>query len=254
MRRARQLWIVALLGMSCGTPTTSPPPFEQIPRWVPRSSDTAAIETGIRPWPEAAANGIGGIRLEWYALNPLEVGGYRIYRTDSTDSSGTPIGFRELATIEYGTTGEDTALVDRAVTHWRTYYYRLHALDRSPQRREGPPSEIVHFALEPPPVPVAPIGAVSADSVVFRWHSNVGYVVIRVFEVDSTAPDVPGRPVWVFSGTPLDYSNPRIPYNVDGRAAPLQPGKLYRWRISRITPGRPNRGATSVWQTFWLRP
>ncbi len=155
--------------------------------------------------------------------------------------------------IEYGTTAEDTAYVDNAVTHWRTYFYRVHALDRSPQRREGPPSDTVRFTLEPPPIPVAPIGAVAPDSVIFRWSNNVGYVVLRVFEADSLNPAVLVRPVWVFAGTPLDYSRPQIRYNQDGRAQPLEKGKLYRWRISRITPGRPERGASSIWQTFWLK-
>ncbi len=245
--------LVAIGLLSCGTPTAPPPSLTLVPQWVPQSPDTAPFETGIRPWPDAALNGVGGIRLEWYALDPLQIGGYRLYRADTTDSAGIPINFRELATIEYGTTAEDTAFVDEAVTHWRTYYYRLHALDRSPQRREGPPSAIIHFTLEPPPIPLSPVGAVHPDSVVFRWSNNVGYVVLRVFEVDSTAPELPGRPVWVFAGPPRDYSNPRIPYNADGRAEPLQAGKLYRWRISRITVGRPDRGATSFWQTFWLR-
>jgi hypothetical protein len=207
----------------------------------------------VRPWPDAAANGIGGIRLEWHALDPRQIGGYRIYRTDTTDSNGTPIRFTELVTLEYGTTAEDTAYVDKAVVPWRTYYYRVHALDRSPQRREGPPSEVVRFTLEPPPVLTAPIGSVHPDSVIFRWSGNVGYVVLRVFEADTLNPDLLLRPVWVFAGTPLDYSRPQIRYNQDGRALPLEGGKLYRWRISRITPGRPDRGASSVWQTFWLR-
>ncbi|MCS7176672.1 MAG: hypothetical protein NZ960_03460 [Candidatus Kapabacteria bacterium] len=243
-------WLV-LIG--CNDATTLPEPMLPAPQWVPRSPDTAAFETGIRPWPEAAADGVGGIRLEWYALSPLEVGGYRIYRSDTTDSLGRPIRFTELVTIEYGTTSEDTAYVDRTVAHWRTYYYRVHALDRSPQRREGPPSEVVRFTLEPPPIALAPSGEVHLDSAVFRWSGNVGYIVLRVFEVDSLNPDILLRPVWVFAGTPQDYSRPQIRYNQDGRALPLQPGKLYRWRISRITPGRPDRGSSSIWRTFWVR-
>lgn len=247
-------WLALLLLLSsCGTPTESPPTPLEAPRWVARSADTAAFETGIRPWPEAAANGVGGIRLEWHPLDPLKVGGYRIYRSDTTDSSGRPLNFRELVTLEYGTTAEDTAYVDLSVTHWRSYFYRVHALDRSPQRREGPPSDTVRFTLEPPPVPLTPIGAVDSDSVIFRWSNNVGYVVIRVFEADSLNLERVLRPVWVFAGVPLDYSRPQIRYNQDGRAEPLQPGKFYRWRISRVTPGRPERGASSVWRTFWLK-
>jgi hypothetical protein len=249
----RSLPWLALLWLGCGTPAEPPPPELEAPRWVERSPDTAAIETGVRPWPDAAANGIGGIRLEWHALDPLRVGGYRIYRSDTTDSAGNPIRFTELATLEYGTTAEDTAYVDVAVEPWRMYYYRVHAFDRSPQRREGPPSAVVRFMLEPPPVPIAPIGEVHPDSVIFRWSNNVGYVVLRVFEVDTLNPELLVRPVWIFAGTPRDYSHPQIRYNQDGRAEPLQAGKLYRWRISRLTPGRPDRGASSIWRTFWLK-
>ncbi|MCS6966316.1 MAG: hypothetical protein NZ473_06080 [Candidatus Kapabacteria bacterium] len=242
-----------LLISGCGAPTAPPLPTLPAPRWVPRTHDTAATETGVRPWPEASADGVGGIRLEWHALNPLEVGGYRIYRSDTTDANGTPTRFTELVTLEYGTTAEDTAYVDRAVQHWHMYHYRVHALDRSPQRREGPPSEITRFMLEPPPIPIAPVGEVHPDSVVFRWSNNVGYVVLRVFEADTSNPDLILHPVWVFAGAPMDYSNPRIRYNQDGRAKSLHPGRLYRWRISRVTPGRPERGATSIWRTFWVK-
>jgi hypothetical protein len=247
----RLLPVLALL-VGCGT-ATEPPVDLPPPQWVERSPDTAAWESGIRPWPDAAANGVGGIRLEWHALDPLRVGGYRVYRADSTDAEGNPVGFALLATLEYGTT-EDTAYVDTDVELGRTYYYVVHAFDRSIHRREGPPSSVARFTLEQPPVLQEPLGAVAVapDSLYFRWSNNVGYVVLRVFEADSAAPERLLRPVWVFAGVPLDYSRPRIRYNQDGRALPLRPGVLYRWRISRVTPGRPDRGASSVWQTFWI--
>jgi len=219
------------------------------PKLVTRSNDTAVFERGIRAWPEAAYNTNGGIRIEWYSLE--DVGGFSVYRTDMTDSaSGLPVGFERIAKFRIGETDEDTAYVDTLIERNRRYFYSVRAFDRSVRELEGSSSDTADFLMEDPIRLINPGQSVEfGQPVNFRWTGSPGYSVIRVYEVVNKVSETIGRPVWVYGANIASFSDPNFVYDADNRALPLIKGNKYRWRITRVSPGK-SRGAASPWRSF----
>lgn len=246
---------IALFVGIAGCGSVDAEPLPPAPVMVPFSGDPL-VESGIRPDPEAedADNPqSGGILVEWRNLTSAELGSvllgsYNLYRADSVDAAGSPVGFERIASIVETPVGNDTSFTDTAVAPNVRYIYAVRAVTRS-SGAEGPLSESVDFMLTQRPVPVAPIGEIDSldmRPLRFRYGPPIlgGDVAVHLYRVHPNNERLVIDTVWrttargTFADPSVDYTGPA-----------LVSGAHYRWRIDKIT-GRQPIGNASRWVTF----
>jgi len=220
------------------------------PQFVPQSQPDSLVETGIRQDPNT-----GGMFLQWYAMP--SAAGYRIYRSDTANHSGTPIQFTLVGNVISSTVLNDTSMIDLASIQTGTkyyYYFRAYASDGS----LSPPSDTINYTL----IPQTGLSYPAANALVdqsglhFGWVNSVsggGYTVVRVRDVSM----VPNVTVWVSARFQTFDQYPSKPFDFDSTATQqLISGHSYQWRVERFDidgTGRPYEGSTSPWSTFTVK-
>jgi hypothetical protein len=219
-------------------------------------------ETGIRATPDAGASdslGIGGILVEWRAIDPgkitgVRVGGYYLYRAQSrteTELRENP-KFVRYKKIE-SPTGNDTVLIDEAIEQGYIYSYYLTSYNKSDVSQESDPSDTVHYQPSARPILQQPIAEVTAP-VDGNWEFTFGPVdqffgimAIEVNEVDPVNERILLGRMWRSSDVYVEGPSGTIHYAGDK----LERGRRYRWRVIKHFPVSPiPTGNTSKWQTF----
>lgn len=185
--------IISLLSYSLlclvwwGCPPDPEPPAPQRPRFVPRSSDTARIEQGIRPVP-----GQNAIRLEWFRNPERDIAGYRIFRTaEVARDTAVPINFQLLREIPLGSQEPlglpDTVFIDATVQPDVEYFYQVEAYTRRGARSERSLPE--RYRLAQRVNPLSPIGILRLSrrdtTIQFEWRKPPlvsGFYVLKIYE------------------------------------------------------------------------
>jgi hypothetical protein len=236
------LWI-ALIFQSCA-PKGTPVSVLGTPKFVPQSQPDSVIEAGIGQDPST-----GGIFLQWYP-DP-GAAGYRVFRTDSTGATGTPLNFTIVADTK------DTSIVDGiAITTGVRYYYNLRAYTTDGALSNA--SDTISYGLLARPVLAYPgqNSSVSGSGLTFTWNdfTGGGYTVIRVKDITV----VPAGVVWVSHRHQINTGGQfSWPFNFDSTAtSSLVSGHSYQWRVDRFSldgTGRPYEGSRSAWGTFTVK-
>lgn len=246
--------LAALVVAGCSS--TSPQPKPPGTSMVPFSGDHFS-DTGIRPDPDApdpTSSSSGRIIVEWHQvdnakLEGARLGGYYLYRSDTSDVNGAPLNFRRIATITGGTPGGDTIYADGDVRQGIRYSYQVSAYSKSDASLESDRSDTVSFTLLDRPVPSMPIGDITLGATPLRFgFSSPGMVALRLDEVLPENETVTVDSVWRYVGQVDDFSDPHVQYGGPALAA----GKRYRWRVDRIIQGTPQANA-SRWVTFSVK-
>jgi hypothetical protein len=231
------------------------------PSMMPYVNDPFA-ETGIRATPNAGASdslGIGGILVEWQAIDPgkvsgVRVGGYYLYRAESrteTELRENP-KFVRFKKIE-SPSGTDTVWIDEAIEQGYIYSYYLTSYNKSDVSQESDPSDTVHYQPSARPILLQPIADVTAPAD-GNWLFFIGPVdqffgvmAIEVNEVDAVNERILLGRMWRSSAEYVEGPFGTINY----RGTKLERGRRYRWRVIKHFPGAPiPTGNTSKWQTF----
>ncbi|PIO47745.1 MAG: hypothetical protein CMR00_08615 [[Chlorobium] sp. 445] len=178
---------VAMSLLLLGCPPDPEPPAPRRPQFVPKSSDTAKVERGIRPVP-----GQNAIRLEWFRNTERDLAGYRVFRTSEVAQDTTlPINFRLLREIPLGSQEAiglpDTVFIDAAAVPDVQYYYQIEAYTRRGARSERSVPE--SFRLATRVEPRTPIGQLvfsrSDTTIYFEWGKPSfasGFYVLKLYE------------------------------------------------------------------------
>lgn len=247
-----------LCAAGCGdavSPIEKPPATRMI-----RFQDDPFTEYGLRPDPAAPGEDAesGAILVEWKALDPTRVGstrlgGYKLYRSETTDAKGVARDFRMIARLPVSTSGHDTALSDTLVRPNRGYSYYVTVYNRTDESVESDPSDTVRFTLSDRPVPIWPIGAVPAGAAErlrlrFGPSSASGLVAVEVDETFLENDRLVVRHLWRQRAI-ADFDDPQIEYAGDS----LMPGHRYRWRVVKIFPQGEPIGNSSRWVTFLVQ-
>lgn len=193
---------LAITVTSCTTTGGSKTLPPSSPTFVPKSRDTASVETGIRPLP-----GSNAIYMEWYAASG-KVAGYKIYRTSQTQDniqSGTPINFNELIDLPIGSRSgvADTVYSDTAASIGTRYYYRLqsYVLDNSQTKVLSTYSDTADFKLLNQPTNLS--SNINGQTVGLSWNVPPGVGGKFIVRVE---PSGNMQAVWV--STPIEaYDN-----------------------------------------------
>lgn len=219
------------------------------PRFVEQSQPDSPVETGICQDPET-----GGISLQWYATRGAY--GFKVYRSDTTNSAGTPLSFSIVADVISSSPLNDTTAVD--VNSLRTgmrffYYLKAYGEDGS----LSPASDTINYTLLNRPSPTYPAtnASVRNNGLYFQWYdiSGGGYAVVRVDDIST----LPHSTIWVTKRFQTYASFPAVYFNFDSSAtSQLQVGDAYQWRVERFNiddTGRSYQGSTSRWSTFTVK-
>jgi hypothetical protein len=245
---------VTIIGIAgCGS--VDPEPLPPAPRMIAFTIDPFD-ERGIRPDPlagEADVTSSGGILVEWERLTPAQLngvtlGGYHLYRADSTDALGRPGAFTRLATLAESLVGSDSSYTDTAVTANTRYWYTLRAFTRN-GGSEGSWSDTVSYTLTDRPVPISPIGVIedsSDEPIRFRFGPSTvgGEVVVWLDRVHPENDRIVLDTVWR-SREHAPFAVPEVVY--DG--PPLVSNEHYRWRVDKVFGTQP-LGNASRWVSF----
>jgi hypothetical protein len=255
--RVFALAALASIGAAGCGPVNNPEEPPAGTRMIPFAGDPFA-DTGIRPDPEAmepTSAASGGIIIEWRSVDPAvsggaPVGGYYVYRSDSSDANGTPAGFVRIARIPRESAGGDTLFSDEHAPQNVRCSYLVKAYAKLDASLESAPSDTVSFTLLERPVSTAPRGDISLpDGAPLRLEfTGPGYVALRVDEILPENETVVLRRMWRYTGQVTDFSDPHVDY----AGEPLVPGRRYRWRVDRIIQGSPQANA-SRWLTFSVK-
>ena len=197
--------------IGCNNATEPEPLRPDPPEIIPKSSDEAAIETGIDAIPDGT-----GIFLQWSLPKNNLIKWIKIYRKSAKDNN-----FLFLSSES----SIDTFFVDYEVYHGLLYSYYLIAVNRD--RVESLPSDTVSYSLFPKP---DNLNQSAGPKPVLSWHYSyippVGYL-IRLEDYDS------GELVWLSTVGQVYESIISATYNWDGGAVldSLSTGVRFRWRV-----------------------
>jgi hypothetical protein len=163
------------------------------PVFVPKSSDTAFYDTGIRPTTNSE-----GIYLEWFNNTESDLEGYNLFRTTETFTQGdgqkVPVNFTLLRKIPLGSEDDvsvlsDTSYQDFTIESNQRYYYRLTAYSRS--GGESTPSiESPNYEIKSYPIIEVPTGefAIPSDrKLTFKWSNDpsaAGTYIVKIYTED----------------------------------------------------------------------
>lgn len=241
--------IALLLGIESCTPSGSPLTALTTPQFVPQSDPEALTQTGIRQDPST-----GGILLQWYSQ--LGAAGYRVYRSDSLNQRGDPVGFELVSNVAATSFLNDTTTVDMdSIVTGIAYYYYLVAYT-SDGTLSGPSDTVDYTLLDRPTLRIPTnTSVVDSSALQFQYHDNTGggYAVIRVKDITA----VPSQSVWISKRFQSFDTYPTKVYDYDGTASsPVTRGHTYQWRVERFDldgSGRPSKGATSPWDIFTVK-
>ncbi len=241
------LLLAALSMLSHGCVKEGPPIVGLgTPQFVPQSPPDSAAESGIGQDPNS-----GGIFLQWFGSYGAY--GYDVYRSDTTDASGSPVTFLLVNKVSSAYGLEDTSTVDLTALTGVTYYYYVRAV--ASDGTLSTPSDTVNYRLLQRPILVVPVNnlTVSHYTAYFQWVdlAGGGYTVLRVKDISSVPPTY----TWISKAYKLEGGyNPTWNYDFDSTAVqPLISGNSYEWQIDRFNSnreGRPYEGARSIWGTF----
>ena len=245
---------IATLVSAAGCGTVDPEPLPPAPAMIAFTSDPFDAR-GIRPDPlvPEAPGRPGAIFVEWERLDAarlggVTIGGYHLYRADSTDTQGRPGAFRRIATLTTSALTSDTSYSDTSAAVNVRYWYAVRAFTRN-SGAEGPMSDTVHFTLTDRPIPVAPIGSLDSASFYplrFRFGPPVlgGEVAIQLERVHRENDAVVLDTIWRARAF-ATFSPPEVVYT--GPA--LVPQEQYRWRVDKVFGVQPI-GNSSRWISF----
>jgi hypothetical protein len=190
MMRRILLGVYGVMMLSAGLLSCVPDPELPQPRrpqFVPKSSDTARVERGIRAVP-----GQNAIRLEWFRNPERDLAGYRIFRTNevATDTA-LPINFRLLREIPLGSQEAvglpDTVFIDANVVPDVQYFYQVEAYTRRGARSERSLPETFRLATRVNPrTPIGQLVFSRQDTTIrFEWGKPPfvsGFYVLKLYE------------------------------------------------------------------------
>ncbi len=189
----------------------------ETPVFVPKSSDTAFFDTGIRPTTNSE-----GIYLEWFNNTESDLEGYNLYRTTTTTNLGTgevvPVNFTLLRKIPLGSEDgvsvlSDTSYQDFSIELYQRYYYRLTAYSRS--GGESTPSlESPNYEIKSYPNIESPTGEFQIPSdrkLTFKWtniEDAAGTYIVKIYTEDpfSGVNTIVGRAIINQAGFPGEES------------------------------------------------
>lgn len=215
------------------------------PRFVPQSQPDSVLEAGVGQDP-----GNGRLFVQWY--NTAGAAGYKLYRSDSTNTSQVPIDFSVIANQVSTPPFNDSSFVDVTAGVGTTYYYYL--VVYSAEGGQSQPSDTINYRLLHRPGLISPAAnaQVNPSGLYFNWHdvTSGGFTVIRVKDITN----IPQVVIWVSRRFSAYDAYPSRIFNFDSLATSnLIPGHIYEWRVDRFNvdgSGRPYQGARSVWTTF----
>ncbi len=222
-----------------------PPP--QV-KFVEKSSDSAAVETGIdaeEPPANVGSNPLkNAIFLQWHPVIYEGLKAYDVYRRAS-DTTGS---FTKIAEVLQAFGSRDTTYLDTSAQLQTLYYYYIIA--RDDKGNEGERSHTEHYTLLPKPQQLnIPVGN-SLYSGFFEWTFQNSYVPqYIIFRVEKQVVGEEYQP-YDLKLLELNSISPVQHWTAQELGlASLSPGN-YRWRVD-IRILRDNRqGAESVWGYF----
>ncbi|MDX2127483.1 MAG: hypothetical protein SFU91_00425 [Chloroherpetonaceae bacterium] len=258
-------YAITLFLTACVEPAD--PPVPPTPEFIPKSSDTARIETGIRP-----AYGRDGIYIEWKNINSRDISGYRVFRTVDT-LGGRPVNFRLLREIPIGTQviGGDTTFLDTQVGLDTAYYYQVASYSRFGTQSNLSTTESYRLTRRPSLLGPKNVIDLPSDSIItFFWNKpNVssGYYVIKVYEFNGSENFIEEecmavgyqKSTFLFTDSlRIDFRTIRTQLSFDEGIRvfkKIQSGnRQYRWRVFLYPRGRElNFGSASEALPFIIR-
>ncbi len=254
---------------SCEEEQRGTPP--SIPRFVPKSADTARAIRGIQP-SVIRESPRGGLRLEWFQNPERNLGGYEVWRTEQA-IDGVPVNFSLRQRLPLGSQAAqnlpDTVFIDENVRNGTMYYYKLVAYSRLDAPSDFS-EEFQQYELRVPGIADAPRGDIPmpADSTLtFRWLDNnesAGFYCLKVyvddldFREENCVAIATGQTFLASDSVQINFS--RIQTTFPGTTGikvfrPLERGRRYFWFVMFHPLGfEANVGAPSNRQTFFINP
>ncbi|HEY9166021.1 MAG TPA: hypothetical protein VIS48_07670 [Candidatus Kryptonia bacterium] len=237
---------MAIYSLSCST--TAPKTASlAAPKFVPQSQPDSIAETGI-----GQDVTTGGIYLQWYIVP--DAAGYKLFRADTSDPGGNPLGFSIVANVSVASSLSDTSVVDNAsLTTDKKYFYYLRSYLSDGSMSD--PSDTINYTLWPRSALNLPQNHAFIDSgdANLKWidYAAGGFTVIRMTDMAV----FPNKYIWItprfqsFGGTfTIRF------FDFDGSATSrLISHHSYQWRVDRFNTdqtGRPYIGSRSTSFTF----
>jgi hypothetical protein len=263
------LAVTAIFASACEEEPQATPP--SVPRFVPKSADTARAIRGIQPsaireFPR------GGLRLEWFQNPERNLGGYEVWRTEQA-INGVPVNFSLRQKLPLGSQAAqnlpDTVFIDENVRNGTMVYYKLTAYSKL-----GAASDFTEafqqYELRVPGTTDAPRGDISmpTDSTLsFHWIDNnqsQGFYCLKVyvgdldFREENCVAIASGQTFLPSDSVRINFS--RIQTTFLGTTGTkvfrlLERGRRYFWFVTFHPLGfDANVGAPSNRQTFFINP
>lgn len=261
--------ILAVFVASCEEEQRGTPP--SVPRFVPKSADTARAIRGIQP-SVIRESPRGGLRLEWFQNPERNLGGYEIWRTEQA-IDGVPVNFSLRQKLPLGSQAAqnlpDTIFIDESVRNGTMFYYKVIAYSRLDVASEFS-DEFQQYELQVPGAADAPRGDIPmpADSTLsFRWIDNnqsQGFYCVKVyvdnldFNEENCVAIATGQTFLSSDSVRINFSQVQTTFSgTTGIKVfkPLEKGRRYFWFVMFHPLGfEANVGAPSNRQTFFINP
>ena len=186
-------WLFFLAAINIGCSDDEVLSIPEAPQFVPKSSDTAKYNQGIRPTYNSK-----GIYLEWYQNNENDLAGYNLYKTIDFDIAGSgdtiPVNFNLLRKIPLGsedglTILSDTSYQDFDVDQFNKCFYRLTAYSKS-GGESTPSTKSPNYLVKSYPILEAPTGQFQIPvnkKLTFKWSNDpsaAGTYTVKVYTED----------------------------------------------------------------------
>ncbi len=263
------LALIAVFASACKEEPQATPP--SVPRFVPKSADTARAIRGIQP-SLIRESPRSGLRLEWFQNPERNLGGYEVWRTEQA-INGVPVNFSLRQKLPLGSQAAqnlpDTVFIDENVRNGTMFYYKMIAYSRLDAASDFSEA-FQQYELRVPGTADAPRGDIQlpSDSVLtFRWLDNnqsQGFYCMKVyvddldFREENCVAVATGQTFFASDSVRINFS--RIQTTFPGTIGtkvfrPLERGRRYFWFVMFHPLGfEANVGAPSNRQTFFINP
>lgn len=254
---------------SCKEEQQGTPP--SVPRFVPKSADTARAIRGIQP-SVIRESPRGGLRLEWFQNPERNLGGYEVWRTEQA-IDGVPVNFSLRQKLPLGSQSAqnlpDTIFIDENVRDGVMFYYKLVAYSKLDVASDFS-EEFQQYQLEPSGTADAPRGDIpmpTDSTLTFRWIDNnqsQGFYCVKVyvedldFREDNCVAVATGQTFFSSDSIRINFS--RVQTTFPGTTGtkvfrPLERGRRYFWFVMFHPRGFDvGVGGSSNRQTFFINP
>ncbi|MCB0287459.1 MAG: hypothetical protein R3C26_22375 [Calditrichia bacterium] len=243
------LFFANLVFYGCSDSTEPKNQEPQKVRFVPKSADVDAVETGIDAVAVPGSPNQNSIFLQWYSTGDDDIESYQIFRRTGTSLSDSVGTFVKIAEVVQPFNSKDTSYIDESAGEDTLYFYYVIAKDED--GLTGKPSAKEFYRLLPAPTILSPVSGQNfsgqfewlfsyiPQNFYFRLERRIGvseFEVVGINLLDNIAS-----------------VEPQQSRNLNEVGFSSLPSGFYQWRIeisNNIGISDKRAGCESTWGSF----